>query len=177
VKKSTKITLAGLVLALIALVAGVVFSSGTVEASRGPNKSGTSTVTFNAEDLQLVTLSDAVRMWDYPDGAHMGQVTFHWEDTGGSTWDVNSYSIWNVPYSSGGHTDTLVNSCKFNYVSDNMCTGGAGDGGTRVDWGQDNLSDAQTFWLRIRFKYGDTEYCRQVYVNHNGATSVSYCTN
>jgi len=175
--KHKKKILTSLLIMILAAIAAWLATPTTVSASRGPNKQHETTVTFSAEDLQLVTLADAVRMWNYPDGAHMGQVTFHWEDNPGSTWDMNSYSIWNVPYSSGGHTDTLVNSCRFNLVSPNACTGGAGDGGTRVDFGQDNLSDANTFWLRVRFSYGGTEYCRQVYVNNDGDTAVGFCTN
>lgn len=167
--------LVGLVLALLALVLGVAFSSGTVEASKGPTKSGVTVVTFSAEDLQLVSHNSDARMIDYPDGAHMVQATFFWHNNAGSTWDATSYSIWNVPFSSGGHTDTLEDSCKFLYVSENMCTGGAGDGGTRVDWGQDGLSDSQTFYIRTWVKYGSTTYCRLIFVNNSGSTSWSYC--
>jgi hypothetical protein len=169
--------LAGLMAAALAIAFGVAATQDTVEASKGPSKQHVTAVNLNIDELQLVTQQTSVRPWDYPDGAHMGQVTFYWEDTGGSTWDADSYSIWNVPYSSGGHTDTLTNSCIYNYVSDNKCTGGAGDGGTRVDFGVQNISDASTFWLRVRFNYGGTEYCRQVYLSHTGLTSVGYCTN
>lgn len=164
-------------LAVVLGIFGSVAATSEVSASKGPTKSGVVTVNLSAEDLQLATVSDAVRMVNYQDGAHMVQATFHWEDTGGSTWDVPSYSIWNVPYSSGGHTDLMINSCIYNYVSDNKCTGGAGDGGTRVDFGQDNICDCATFWIRVRMQYGSTEYCRQIYVSHTGSTSWSYCTN
>jgi hypothetical protein len=175
VKNKWKILVA-LVVALLALVVGAVATNSSVNAGRSPN-SGVTTVTFSAEDLQLTAFTSDSIMVNYPDGAHMVQWTYKWENTAGSTWDVNSYSIWNVPYSSGGHTDTMLDSCKFNYVSENMCTGGAGDGGTRVDWGMDNLSDNQTFWVRTWFKYGNTTYCRQIYGNNSGGTAWSYCTN
>jgi hypothetical protein len=58
-----------------------------------------------------------------------------------------------------------------------MCTGGAGDGGTRVDDGMNNLSDAQTFWVRVWVQYGATTYCRQIYGNNQGDTASGYCTN
>lgn len=164
-------------LAVISAVLGSVAASSEVSASRGPNKSGVATFAFSAEDLKLATVYQSNRMVNYPDGAHMVQGTFNWENNSGSTWDVPSYSIWNVPYSSGGHTDTLVNSCIYNYVSDNKCTGGAGDGGTRVDFGQDNICDCATFWIRVHVKYGTTTYCRQIYVSNQGNTSWSYCTN
>ncbi len=173
--KNKKAWLVALVVAALALLAGVVGTQGAVEASRGPNKTGVTTVTFSAEDLQLVTVHQDSRMLDYPDGAHMFQDTFYWENNPNSTWDVNSYSAWNVPFSSGGHTDTLTDSCKFLYVSENMCTGGAGDGGTRVDFGQDNLSDSQTFYVRTWMSYGGTTYCRIIYVNNSGDTAWGYC--
>jgi hypothetical protein len=166
-----------LLVAAILAVVGAVVAVQSASASRGPNRQHMTTVTFSAEDLQLVSHNNDVRMVDYPDGAHMVQWTYYWHNNSGNTWDATSYSIWNVPFSSGGHTDTLVNSCKFNYVSDNMCTGGSGDGGTRVDFGTDNLSDAQTFWVRVHVKYGSTTYCRQIYGNNSGGTAWGYCTN
>ncbi len=171
-----KIAIAGA--AITALLMALVFSaagSSQVSASKGPTKSGVTTVNFTAEDLKLATVHQDSRMLDYPDGAHMFQDTFYWENNPNSTWDVNSYSVWNVPFSSGGHTDTLTNSCKFLYVSDNQCTGGAGDGGTRVDFGQDNLSDSQTFYTRTWMSYGGTTYCRMIYLNNSGDTAWGYC--
>lgn len=170
-------TFAAAVAAVIVAILGFVTTSGEVSASRGPNKSGVTTVKLDAEDLKLVAFTEDSQMADYPDGAHMVWWTYRWENTAGSTWDVDSYSIWNVPYSSGGHTDLLINSCKYNYVSENMCTGGAGDGGTRVDHGMDNIYDTNTFWVRVHVKYGSTTYCRQIYGNKNGNTAVGSCTN
>lgn len=163
-------------LAAVAAVVGLSVSSGNaLQASKGPNQFGVTTVTLSPEDLQLTAWTYTNKLVDYPDGAHMVQATFKWENTAGATWDVNSYSIWNVPYSSGGHTDTLVDSCKFLYVSENQCTGGAGDGGTRVDFGQDNMWDTDTFNIRVWVDYGSTTYCRRIYINKNGSTSWTYC--
>jgi hypothetical protein len=115
----------------------------------------------------------------YGDGAKQSRVCFTYFLSSDGTWQMTDLTVWNIPLSQGGHTDSISPYIRF--FNGRMDDSGqaALDGGSYYNY--TTLiglitSQTNTMWIDYRVYYGSSEYCKRVFVNKGGGTSEQNIT-